>query len=106
MPKLAISPYCLTLFKTVVNPLTDRPPARPNELPLLPPCLPFPPPLYNPLPRAEPKFPINFAFIAALFSVPFVMLVIARLVADQLGEDFKLCDCDVPIFIVSVFFVL
>ncbi len=47
----------------------------------------------------------NFAFEAGLLSVPFARLVMARFAADQLGEDFKLCDCDVPIFIIFEFFV-
>lgn len=49
--------------------------------------------------------PKNFAFEAGLLSVPFARLVMARFAADQLGEDFKLCDCDVPIFIIFEFFV-
>ncbi len=47
----------------------------------------------------------NFAFDSDLLSVPFARLVMARFAADQLGEDFKLCDCDVPIFIIFEFFV-
>ena len=104
-PKLDMSPYCLVLFKTVINPLTVCPPARPNEVPLLPPCQPVLLPLYKPLPSAVPKLPKNFAFEASLLSVPLAILVMARFAADQFGEDFKLCDCDVPIFIIFAFFV-
>ena len=57
------------------------------------------------MPSAIPKLPKNFAFDSDLLSVPFARLVMARFAADQLGEDFKLCDCDVPIFIIFVFFV-
>ena len=67
MPKLDTSPYCLILFKTVANPLTACPPARPNELlPLLPPCPPILPPLYKPLPSAIPKLRKNFGISAEL----------------------------------------